>query len=646
MEGIGWQAQGIKLELNQLTTTDFILHLTIAQLQLPFLNTPLQQLSIVCPHVYYTVEKILCTDGELTLAHEILAHLPTHLTFSYDFSQQQIHLTVTAAHFADGRLDLSLQTGKNGWQGEMHLRQINLTKINELLSQPLTMTGYANLQITAKQFDEKQQIDITGTLEEGNFANTDFTQAAENLSMNLNLQAIHLNNQWDIQGESEIQQGGIYSEPIYASFNTAPAKLIINLSWQENTLIIQQLNYQHGDAIDLTAKATFDFSPLLTIKALSIQAKSAQLQNLYESYLASWLETTALKSLTLLGAAEVKLEWTDISIYFLTTLYHVTLIDPILKMGLLDLNGTVQWHNYLSNLFSQLYWSSGYIATTIPLGASQINMQLVGKQATLLKPFNLPILDGALVIEQFDLNHLTQKELQWKIKGNLLPISLKEVTAALNLPEMAGKIATTLPLIHYENQKLTVDGKIMIDLFDGQITIDQLKIKNPFTHPSQLTAEIKVDQLNLAKLTHITKFGEIQGELSGFIKQLVMIDWQPISFNANFATPENSVLPRTISQKAIDNLTNLGGGGTVDTLSRAILSLFEKFYYQKLGWGCLLKNEICHMQGIDSHEKGYYIIKGGGLPRIDIIGYHKEVDWQILLTRLKRILHLQSPVIQ
>ena len=32
--------------------------------------------------------------------------------------------------------------------------------------------------------------------------------------------------------------------------------------------------------------------------------------------------------------------------------------------------------------------------------------------------------------------------------------------------------------------------------------------------------------------------------------------------------------------------------------------------------------------------KGYYLVKGGGLPRIDIIGYAHRVDWDTLLERI------------
>jgi hypothetical protein len=41
--------------------------------------------------------------------------------------------------------------------------------------------------------------------------------------------------------------------------------------------------------------------------------------------------------------------------------------------------------------------------------------------------------------------------------------------------------------------------------------------------------------------------------------------------------------------------------------------------------------------GVEAVDNGFYLIKGGGLPRIDIIGYNPRLDWNVLLNRLNRI---------
>jgi len=39
----------------------------------------------------------------------------------------------------------------------------------------------------------------------------------------------------------------------------------------------------------------------------------------------------------------------------------------------------------------------------------------------------------------------------------------------------------------------------------------------------------------------------------------------------------------------------------------------------------------------DKSRNAYYIVKGGGIPRIDIMGYENNVDWNTLIERLQSI---------
>jgi len=69
------------------------------------------------------------------------------------------------------------------------------------------------------------------------------------------------------------------------------------------------------------------------------------------------------------------------------------------------------------------------------------------------------------------------------------------------------------------------------------------------------------------------------------------------------------------------------------------MSFFENFHYDKLGLGCQLQNGRCKMRGVeeDKSRNAYYIVKGGGIPRIDIMGYENNVDWNTLIERLRSI---------
>jgi hypothetical protein len=45
--------------------------------------------------------------------------------------------------------------------------------------------------------------------------------------------------------------------------------------------------------------------------------------------------------------------------------------------------------------------------------------------------------------------------------------------------------------------------------------------------------------------------------------------------------------------------------------------------------------------------QGYVIVKGGGIPAITVMGYNRQVNWQELLDRLRRVTQgNMKPIVQ
>jgi hypothetical protein len=123
--------------------------------------------------------------------------------------------------------------------------------------------------------------------------------------------------------------------------------------------------------------------------------------------------------------------------------------------------------------------------------------------------------------------------------------------------------------------------------------------------------------------------------------------WKPVAFDAAFSTPPDDDSRHRISQRAVDNISNLGGAGMAGAVSRSFLRFLEDFPYQRLGIRCRLANGVCHMGGVAPAQSGYYLVQGRWLPpRLDVIGYASEVDWSSLLDRLKGITAGAAPVVR
>jgi len=49
----------------------------------------------------------------------------------------------------------------------------------------------------------------------------------------------------------------------------------------------------------------------------------------------------------------------------------------------------------------------------------------------------------------------------------------------------------------------------------------------------------------------------------------------------------------------------------------------------------VLRDNRCAMTGLKKRGDGYVIIDGRGLPRIEVVGFRRSVDWPTLVSRLK-----------
>ena len=79
----------------------------------------------------------------------------------------------------------------------------------------------------------------------------------------------------------------------------------------------------------------------------------------------------------------------------------------------------------------------------------------------------------------------------------------------------------------------------------------------------------------------------ITGRLSGRIVDLETFGWMPEAFDAFLYTPPDDDSKHRISQRAVTNLSSIGGGsggGVAAALQGGFLKFFDDFRYDRLGF--------------------------------------------------------------
>jgi hypothetical protein len=255
----------------------------------------------------------------------------------------------------------------------------------------------------------------------------------------------------------------------------------------------------------------------------------------------------------------------------------------------------------------------------------------------LVQPARLPFFDGALRINTLAVEQIGTEALSGVFDAVIEPISIAPIAKAFGLPEFTGKLAGKIPGLTYQDKMLSLQGNLEADVFGGHVVASNLRIREPLGAWPRLHGDVIARNLDLNLLTSTFKFGSITGRLDIDLIGLETFNWSPVAFDLTFATPKGDKSKHRISQRAVQNIADIvgGGGGVASVMQSPFLKIFDDFGYDRLGFSCRLRRDICQMGGVGAINGGFYILKGQGVPRVDIIGNNPLVDWPRLIAQVR-----------
>jgi hypothetical protein len=287
---------------------------------------------------------------------------------------------------------------------------------------------------------------------------------------------------------------------------------------------------------------------------------------------------------------------------------------------------------------SRLAWR-GLLFGRINLGAGQAAIDSEPGAFALEQPLLLDVLGGQLELSALKVilpgsRADGTEEPDVLLRARMNELDMAQLTAALDWPAFTGKISGEIPGVSLDDGVLGVDGEIRIDVFDGRIALQNLSLERAFGVLPGLAADVQITNLDLEQLTQTFSFGRIAGRLDGQVNELRMLDWKPVAFDAWLGTPAGQGGSKDISRQAVNRLTTLGGGSATTALTSPVMRLFNSFSYKRLGLGCRLQNNICHLRGLSEDEGTVLLLEGAGVPKITIRAYNRNIDWPQMVSNL------------
>ncbi|PKO55355.1 MAG: hypothetical protein CVU19_04090 [Betaproteobacteria bacterium HGW-Betaproteobacteria-13] len=580
-----------------------------------------------CAHGSLDATVVRCTDGVFRLPG--LPH-PLQISFRLD-------LATRAGTFAIGTPDGTRLTARLPGDGSVGAKVIGL----DLAALPTWLPVLKPWSPTGR-FDGEllwhptRMLELTGRLAGGAFGSADGLHAAEKLALDVRVDAVLKSGRWDWIAELGWREGAAYLHPFFVE---AGPSLHAHGQLRPGVLEVHEASVMLEGVEQLAASALINLATGMPDR-LSVALAGADLAIVGPRWLAPLVAPAAGERLRFAGRVSGALEFEGVHLRALDAVFDEAGVSlaggdggPGLAFG--PLSGHVPWRHGLPTR-GELQIGGGRWQK-LALGAFGLGVS-IDERSIRVDRVRIPLLDGALVFGETVLNAGSEG---WVGKGSLViePVSMRLLTDALDLPSMSGVLSGSIPGLRASPGEVVLDGTTVVSVFDGYLRATGLRVLEPFGVGSHLTADIEARHLDLEQLTETFSFGTITGFVDADVRRLELVRWRPVGFDARVSSSPGRY-PRRISQRAVQNISALGGPGAMAAIQRSLLGFFDTFGYREIGLGCVLKSGVCEMSGIgDGAEAGrFVIVSGGGIPALDVIGYNRRVDWRELVERLQRVI--------
>ncbi|TAN66739.1 MAG: C4-dicarboxylate ABC transporter [Methylobacter sp.] len=650
LTGSRWKLDGINIALTELSQNPQQLALTITRLSLPKPFNDLNLVNIRCNAFTWQNKELFCRQGRAQMRSKRWQSPAAN--FSFHITEKHSSFKLSDLHLAGGIVALEGEERGELWQLQIDAKAVDGKLIQQLLPQEWfkLKAGKIDVKLNASgshvlvnAFSLNAKLNgLAGQTQDGRIA-------GEALMLGAILKAQNNNGLWQWQNHVDFNGGALYVEPLY--LDAAEQKIVLDTQgdWDASNqrVEINSASYRHSSVGELSGSATVQYKDGATIEKAQLSLNSDNLQAWSAIYLKPLFEQTVLQGVTLAGQLKADFSINKQALTALRANFnHLDVKDSAGRGEILSGAGELNWSNDETfNKASEFVWQQLQVHS-VPIGPAGLTFLSRANSIRLLKKTRLPFLSGAIAINQFSWQAKKQQDPELSFEGDVSNVSLEQLAITLNWTPLSGTISGHIPRVEYSNKTLSLGGELIVKVFDGEVKVSNLASSGLFTDFPKFHGDLEIDNLDMDQLTGKFKFGGITGKLSGYVRQLYMENWHPVSFFAWLGTPEDDDSRHRISQKAVQNIANIGGGGAADLLSKSFLRFFETFGYDRLGLGCYLHDGVCQLMGIAAAKSGYAIITGGGLPRVDVLGYNPRVDWNVLMDRLKRIATSDEVVIE
>ena len=440
--------------------------------------------------------------------------------------------------------------------------------------------------------------------------------------------------------DASLSGGEVLLGPLYARLPDHAVQLGLRATAQRGAIAFNHLHVNDPDALQLDGALGFDAKGALTTLLLADFHASFPAANL--RYGEAWLDTLGLHQPGITGELDGGLDLQADGLHSFTfSTPGLDLRDADGRVAITGLRGTLDWARDTDRPATTLAWRTLQFYR-LPFGGARSTWQSRNGTLALRQPLTVPVMKGTLRVGTLDWRPAAARGQRLSTSLTLTKVDMAAFSQAMGWPAFPGTLGGAIPSLRWVDDRIELDGGLSANLFDGYLDLTKLSLQEPLGATPVLTADIAMQQLDLGAITSVFDFGGITGRLDGTIDGLRLVGWNPVAFKARLLADDGG----RISQRAVNNLAAVGGGGVAAGLQGAVLKLFKTFGYKRIGLNCILQGTVCQMSGLETTDGGYTIVEGSGLPHLHVVGHQTQVDWPTLVRRLREAIGGAAPEVR
>ena len=644
IEGEDWQAQGVTLELLGQSAERFSLAVAVGRLELPQGHGTVDGLRLECPALGRDAQGWRCETGRLSVGDSPIQAQQASWQGRYAIDGG-LSLEIPKLAVAGGSLGLELSWSGGAWSLRVRPHRTSLPQLTVLsgaleLPRGWEIQGRASGLVTLTgEAAESARLTADLVVDQLSYASPDGLQAAENLVLKIELDGRGRAADWQFDASLRWPRGALYSDPLFLDAGQGALTASARGRWRPaaGRLLFDSWSLDLAETVNLNGTGQLALAGP-AIQDLTVAARSDDLGRLYKRLLQPFLIGTAADELDVAGRAGLALHLDAAGIEQAGLDFSgLAFEDRLGRFSLGRTDGSVAWDRSAKVPQSRLS-VQGASVYRIPTGSFTVTAQFAGDRVYLVEPVVVPVLGGELALDSFELDGalVAGTTPHWRATASIRGASLERLTRALEWPPFGGSVTGELRGMRYADRLFTIGGGLELEAFDGDILVSDLRIRDPLGTVPILEADARMRGISLEALTRTFSFGRIEGRLDGDVDDIRLVDWEPEHFDLHFYTPEDDDSRHRISQRAVENLAELGSGVPAG-LSTTFLSIFDEFGYDRIDLKIELRGRVAEIDGLQRPDGGFYLVKGAGLPRIDVIGRNRSVAWKDLVERLQQI---------